>query len=1067
MSETVEAAPQEIFNQPLDASEQEAVEALVAQHRHNAALTQQLAVDASRLIACSKERLKQQAESGFFKRFAGAFSGKNRQNQLHNQVDALQMQKFAWHYLKLLQQQNLISAQSIAVIRNNLGTMNEYIVETREFLFQAVDKINQRLIRVENNTNFHQWSLNIEANKRRFKSMPKALLVLNLTYDFMRSHAGVMLNTKDINHLIVTLEKLDVDCDEEIELLNFITDLIDQIEASSIERYRAVIELSFEEHIADSYFIQRNISGLAFNALYYLSDEYERIIDMISDGEVCDSDEKRERIISKLFGKDFSGLYTRYRMRDLIEEIIGGSLLTLEIYKAQHGLNALPDETVEKAHAEPVALVSSLPDIYAHSFFDNTDDHEARHNYLLLLALCIENSESLSRHGREFLELLSNKAGCPQVSGEIDTLADNPRKVQDFLPVLQDLLKGDDKKYTWLLDAFFLLTLCQKPIESLYVQRVLNALKPAQFKEQFPRTLVMITEQDEENVLAAAEKLQQQTQGWKNIVRYRELRFENTFAETKTKLARISSDAVHLSHDLTEATMKAVDYSFFLDKLDDSLLTKFSDKVGATVYTVGRSMCLSSLNEMRKKISDFISEHSSLLNQGNRMLARWGLPTITFKDESGYADFELDNSATNKSWYGQFNHFEDQLKRTLIAFSDACSDVAEQLGLFVEGRFDESVVERKAKQRTERLDQQQQEKLVKQAVILEKDGHDYLFSIEWSQVEHPPCDPENIRFIKTDGTNWLIVDNDDRFYRSHDREQWHTVHLNAFEDSPRIRNLDFVSGMWIAQTGYRDGLYYSRDAQNWKQSHFPDVPDYELTNTEEIVFFNGLWLWRFKERKEYSYTEKGLIFDSTETNSYDKVAVFCTADLDQQWQRWEDTPSFPEGVVVESLQPLPGENILLAFCKYNWFYARSKKKNNTPSFVSYHIAGKGWRTCTWASEDDFYNSPLITRIGQKLLCFYSDQIMASDKGFEWSLQSDGIRINTCAHLQDMSLFSSRHRDSETLYVSQTGESFAELALEEGHWNHFVANEQGTLCVYSPNRHETFLRSGNYICQPKA
>ncbi|MFO6292428.1 hypothetical protein ACLBWC_20640, partial [Pseudomonas aeruginosa] len=332
MSETVEAAPQEIFQQPLDASEQEAVEALVAQHRNNAAQTQQLAVDASRLITCSEERLKQQAESGFFKRFASAFTGKSRQNQLQNQVDALHMQKFAWHYLKQLQQQNLINAQSIAVIRNNLGTMNEYIIETREFLFQAVDKINRRLIRVENNTSFHQWSLNIEANKRRFKSMPKALLVLNLAYDFMRSHPGVALTAQDINHLIVTLEKLDVDCDEEVELLSFIIDLIDQIEATSIERYRAVIELSFEEHVADSYFIQKNISGLAFNSLYYLSDEYDRIIDMISDGEVCDSDEKRERIISRFFGKAFSGLYTQYRMRDLIEEIIGGSLLTLEIY---------------------------------------------------------------------------------------------------------------------------------------------------------------------------------------------------------------------------------------------------------------------------------------------------------------------------------------------------------------------------------------------------------------------------------------------------------------------------------------------------------------------------------------------------------------------------------------------------------------------------------------------------------------------------------------------------------------------------------------------------------------
>ena len=139
MSTIIEAAPQEIFKQPLDTMEQEAVEALVALHQNNTALTQQLAVDASRLITCSDERLKEQADSGFFKRFAGGLSGKNRQNQLQNQVDALHMQKFAWHYLKQLQQQNLINAQSIALIRNNLGTMNEYIIETREFLFQAVD----------------------------------------------------------------------------------------------------------------------------------------------------------------------------------------------------------------------------------------------------------------------------------------------------------------------------------------------------------------------------------------------------------------------------------------------------------------------------------------------------------------------------------------------------------------------------------------------------------------------------------------------------------------------------------------------------------------------------------------------------------------------------------------------------------------------------------------------------------------------------------------------------------------------------------------------------------------
>lgn len=1066
MSETVEATPREIFTQPLDVLEQEAVDALVIQHRNNAALTQQLAVDASRLITCSAERLKQQAESGFFKRFAGVFSGKNRQNQLQNQVDTLKMQKFAWHYLKQLQQQNLINAQSIAVIRNNLGTMNEYIIETREFLFQAVDKINRRLIHVENNTNFHQWSLNIEANRRRFMSIPKALLVLNLAYDFMRSHPGVMLTTRDINHLIVTLEKLDINCDEEVDLLSFIIDLIDQIEVSSIERYRATIELSFDVHVADSYFIQKNISGLAFNSLYYLSDEYERIIDMISDSEVCDSDEKRGRIISRFFGKAFSGLYTQYRMRDLIEEIIGGSLLTLEIYKDQHGLSALPDDVIEDTHAESLALMSSLPDINVHTFFDTTDDRENRHTYLLLFALCIENSESLSRQGLAFIELLAHKAGCPQISEEIATLADNPRKMQDYQLILQDLLKGDDRTYTWLLDAFYLLTLCQKPIEGPNILRILNALKPAQFKEQFPRMLVILTEYNEADMLAAAEKLQQKTNGWKNIVRYRELRFEKAFSETNTQLGKISIDAMHLSLELTKTTMKSLDYSYFVEAWDDSFLSKVGSKVGGAAYSLGRSSCLSSLNEMRKKISEFISGHSNTLNQGNRVLTRWGLPTITFKSEISYTDFELDNSATNEDWHDQFSHFADQLSDTLTFFSDACSDVAAQLSLFKAGRFDESVLELKAKERAAQVCQQQQEKLAKQSVSVEKDGRDHLFRIEWNQVESPPCDPEKIRYIKTDGTIWLIADNDHRVYRSLDREHWHSVHLSASVDSPYLSKLDFVGGMWIAIAGYSDGFYYSRDAQSWKQSHFPNVPGYEFTRTEEISYFNNMWLWRFEKRKEYSYIEKGLIFDSTKTNSYNETAIFCTTDLDNQWQRWEDTPSFSEGVTVESLQPLPGGKSLLAFCKYDWFYTTSKKKSNASSFVSYFTVGKGWRICTWDSKDDCYDAPFITRMDQALLCFYSDQVMTSDKnGYEWKLQFKDVRINACVHLQDVSLFSTRW--GGRLYVSQAGKTFAELVLEDGTWKNFTANEQGTLSLYSPNKHQTFLRRGNYICQPKA
>ena len=1067
MTDTTLEVPQEIFNQPLEGAELQAVNALVNQHKGNAALTQQLALDASRLITTSQERLAKQSGSGFFKRFASKISGKNSENQLQNQVDMLQMQRFAWHYLKQLQQQNLINAQSIAVIRNNLGTMNDYIIETRDFLEQAVDKINRRLEHVENNTSFNSWSLHIEANKRRFTSIPGNLLVLHLTYDFMRSHRDVALTSRDINYLVVTLEKLKVNCDQDVQLLGFIIELIEQIEITGIERYREMIELAFDGHVVDSHFIQGNISGIGFNALYFLSENYEKIIDLTAESEFCKSDEDREKIVSKFFGNEFSGLSTTYSIRDLIGEVIGGSTLAVDIYKDINGLNVIPDEIDDVEHPETVSLVSSLPDIQVHTFLDNTESDEVRSNYLRLFALCIDNSAALNKPGQEFLALLAEKASCTGLGGEIADLADSPNKIQEYLPVMQALLSDDDKVYTWLIDAFFLLTLCQKKIENPQVLRILSTLKPAQFKDNLPHLLTLITESDETPVLDAAMKLASQTRGWKNIIRYRELRFDQSYAEVKKKLCSSSNAACFLSLDLLKVRSKASEYSFFVGSWEgDSFLGKVGSAVAGSACALGRSSCMSSLNDVRKKARDFISENSAALSMANRMITRLNVPEIEFNNEISYSDYDLDNSTANEQWHDQFGRFERQIDKTLSAFSSACSDADEQLGYFKAGEFDKSVVEIKVKMRAARLLQQQQEKLAKQSVVIEKDGREHRFTIEWQDLENPPCDPEKIRHIKTDGIVWLIVDDDGGVYRSEDRKHWQTVQLKASKGSLYVRKLDIVNDMWILLAGSDEGFYYSNDALTWQQSRFPELPSsYGFSRTEDVIHFNSQWLWRFTERTEYSYTEKGFLFDSTESSTYDKTVVYSSDRLDGEWCRWEGTPRFTEGVVVENLHSLPGTACLLAFCKYDSYYTSKKKKNEVASFVSYYIPNKGWRTCTWGGDDDYYRGVIFTRMADRLMCFYSNQFLTSDKGYDWKRHPEDLYVGDCFHLENVSLFPSRRND-QVIYLSQDAKAFKEFMLDEGTWRYLCANDQGVLSVYAPNSHETFLRVGQIICQPK-
>lgn len=1084
MNEAPTVEQKQIFEASLEGAEFDAVNALVAKHKYNSAVTQQLALDASKLVTTSQQRLAQQSGAGFVKRLACAISGKTSEDQLLNQMDMLQMQKFAWHYLQQLQYQNLINSQAIAVIRNNLGTMNETIIETRDFLEQAVDRIDQRLRHVENNTSFNNWALHIEANKRQWKSTPKILLILRLTYDFMRSHPSVALCTRDIgNYLVNTLEKLDVNCDEEVKLIDFISELIDQIAFPGIDQYRNMIDLSFDGHIVDSHFIQKNISGTGFNALYFLSDQYERIVDLTSDSELCNSDAAREKIISKFFGKEFSGLSTSYSIRHLMYEIIGGSQVAIDVYKDQHGLNPILEVAAGKPPPEEtVTLLPSLPDIHAHTFFDGKQSDESKRSYLLLLALCVDTAASFNAQALEFIALLAAKGSQPGVREDILRLADNPRKLNEYQATMLTLLDDDQKKFTWLLDAFFLLTLAQKPIESPQIKALLGALKPTQLKESLPQLLAIIGDDDESRVLEAALKLAPCTQGWENVIRYRKLRFSGYFADAVKRLNAASWAGMSLISDMSKVYVKGMEHSYFFSYSDGSFLDRLTEKAAATLCTQGRKSAMSSLNESRKKALDFLSEHRYALHHANGVVGRWNIPNFEFKDDIGHSDFNLDNAAENEDWGDQFQRYYNQIEGTLNAFEEACGNVMKQIEFFIEGNFDKSVHAIKEQKRAEYLSQQQREKLAKQSVTISRNGKEHMFATDWQRVEYPPCDPEQINHIKTDGKIWLIaakIDSDDAFYRSEDGVNWRQIQIDVPQFKVWLDSISVVNGMWIIKNrslreGTRDeGIYYSSDALVWQHSAGPggaknsqlSLNDGHLSY-ENIMYFKGMWLWVTTQYQKYTYIEKGIWSDSTKTDSYPKSILFSAQTLDGPWQRWDQTPQLNDGVEVKTMRSLPGENALLAFCEYSWSYQRNKKKPDTPPFVMYYGAGKSWQTCDWDSDTRFShsgNKPLFSQLDGKLMYFSSGDILVSTKGYDWRRHEATLHVDDHFQLQDLSLFTSN--GGSALRLSQDGKLFKEIALEDGVWRHLTANDGGMLGVHYANKHEeTVLLVGRYILQ---
>lgn len=1062
MNSIIEETHQSVFHSQLDADEQRAVADLVEQHRGNAAMTQRMALDASRLLSSSQDRLQKQADAGFCKRLLGAINGSTRNNALSNQQDTLKMQKVAWHYLQQLQQQNLINAQAIAVIRNNLGTMNEFIIETRDFLGEAIDRIGNRLRPLENNVQLNKWSLNIEANKRRYRSLPHSLLIVQISYDFMLKHQDVELTLEDINHLVVTLENLGVNCDNEVRLLDFIMELIDQMDVTGIDLYRRSIEISTKGQQLESAFIQANISGIGFNALYYLSDQHSRIMSLISDDELCNSDTAREKIISRIFGDEFDGLATTYRLRDLVSEIVGGGLLSIAVYRDLNALDVVPDALSPAAEPEDhISLVSKLSEIKHHSFMDATDDSDRRSSYIEFLSLCLPDASECGPQGLDFITHLAAKAGTPAAVSRFLTSGSQGDPQQ--LERLQTLLTDENSIYCWLIDAFFLLSIEGKKIENPQVMRILAALKPPQFKQHLAAIQSVLAENDPERVLQAGGTLSRLTGSWSNILGYRELSLEEAFEGLESKLHEASLAAVTLSFEFSKAGLKAIDYSYFIDTsdFDEGLFSKLTNAASSTAFSIGRKSCASTLNQLRVKVVELLSTHSEALTSANTLVTRFGLPRFDFNNESGHQDFDLDNSSDNEQWSDQFEHYKCRLENTLDAFSRACDDAGHQLRLFAKGDFATSVVARRTLEREQALQQQREQHLASRSVTVLKNGQLLDLSIEWEDMHSPPCDPEHIRDMKTDGTRWLIATQEGHYYLSSDRMKWEKIQPFG-EELKSAQEILIVDGTWIL-TQYGEGFAFSHDGLQWQRTAYPIADsDYSYSATGDIIHLNGTWIWRFNHRSEYQYTKKGLLFDSEDTSSYQKAVLFSTTALDSSWSRWDGTPNLPEGMEINSMCALPGLQSLLMFCSYEWMYGSNKKKVDLEPSVKYYVPGKGWRNCTWTGDMGRRSDVFVTQMADQLMCFSSGELFRATKAYEWTADECRISVRGCFHLEDFTVFPDW--SSSKLLLSQDGQTFKDLTLEDGSWNYLCANDQGLLGLYSPNAHETWLRSGRWRLQ---
>jgi hypothetical protein len=237
----------------------------------------QLALDATRLLTCSQDRLDDYRSMGFFKRVWSKLTGKTGDIQRANQADLLEAQKIAWRYLELLNERDLLQAQSMISIRNNLLTLATREEKTREEVARLADKVYERFVKLELRVEkleaaqqIHGWLITIKTRDYDEK-YPPHLRLLRVVNDFLGLKPGSWI-MNELRYLEQALTDVKLDRKRSLSPREFLRGLVDEIEAGSSLNLQEVF--LGDPSAPPTAFVRDQVSAPTYGAVLEIADIY-------------------------------------------------------------------------------------------------------------------------------------------------------------------------------------------------------------------------------------------------------------------------------------------------------------------------------------------------------------------------------------------------------------------------------------------------------------------------------------------------------------------------------------------------------------------------------------------------------------------------------------------------------------------------------------------------------------------------------------------------------------------------------------------------------------------------
>lgn len=265
------------------------IEPMMEWARTKKAEAEQLALDATRLMACTSERFDTLKRQGFFKRCWNRLSGKNADIATANINDLIQMQKIAFRYVNMLQERELLMAHTLLSLKNNLISLAVKDAETRELVdllakktADRFEKLETRVDQLEITTNLQGWLLGLEEREYDEKYPTPYMRLFRVINDFY-GLKNDNWNYNDIMFLRKAIRTVELNPKQKVSMNVFIENLTEEIQTDAVgfESYAQAITQFSPDIDNYSKFVIDNISSPVYVGIHGLKTQFMDRMDIV------------------------------------------------------------------------------------------------------------------------------------------------------------------------------------------------------------------------------------------------------------------------------------------------------------------------------------------------------------------------------------------------------------------------------------------------------------------------------------------------------------------------------------------------------------------------------------------------------------------------------------------------------------------------------------------------------------------------------------------------------------------------------------------------------------------